>query len=280
MPNDAGRVIIRDGKEIFVMPDGQECGMGLKLPDPGVDPTEGFKAFGDSFEVWDDAKIRKVLDDPERKRARELFPPEQIKDQDGRGACVGYATAGAEEEAQQMEGLPYVALSGDGVYAAINGGRDNGAMLNDAMTFIQNEGAPFEADVKRWEYIRSRIPADAYTKGQKNKGRECFVVKTEQELLTCIAMGMRVVIAVQASGGFSQLDQYGISKAGNGSGNHCTLIDDAEYNKQVGKYLLDMRNSWRTSFGEQGRCKLIWERHLATSVKYARFWALPNTTGT
>lgn len=252
--------------------------MGLKIPSEPKMAAAPFKRFKDAFEVWDESRIRKVLDDPKRKRARDLFPPDQIKDQDGRGACVGYADAAAEEECQQREGKPYVPLSGDGVYAAINGGIDQGSFLHDAMKFMQEVGVPFESDVPQWEYRKNRIPKEAYEKAKENQARECFVVTTEPELLTCQCLNIPVVVAVQASGGFSDLDQYGVSRGGNGPGNHCTLVDDAEYNKELGLWLFDMRNSWRTSFGEEGRCKLIWKRHFTTSVKYAKFFAVPNST--
>lgn len=278
-----GRVILKDGKEYFVTPDGYENGMGLKIastPELAKDLVKAYRPLGKAFEVWEESKIRKVLDDPKRVRARDLFPAEQIKDQDGRGACVGYAGAAAEEELQQREGKDYVALSGDGLYAAINGGVDQGSMLNDAMDFMQGNGIPYEDDVKRWEYRKSKIPNSAYEAGKDNAARECFVITKELELLTAICLNLPCVVAVQASGGFSDMDENEVSRGGNGPGNHCVLIDDAEYNKKLGLYLFDMRNSWRTSFGNQGRIKLIWKKHFTTSVKYARFFAVTNATST
>jgi hypothetical protein len=63
--------------------------------------------------------------------------PLVVKDQDGKGACNGHATAEAMELARWIHGQPYVALSGWFPYAIMCNGWDRGSSIGEALTLIQ-----------------------------------------------------------------------------------------------------------------------------------------------
>ena len=249
--------------------------LGLLLPKvfPNVAPK-----FSEVVKLYDEYELKDILGDSDRTKRRELFDPSWIKNQNGRGACNGYAGAGALERARYLRGLTHIKLSGDGLYAAINGGRDQGSMLDDVMDWIQQHGVPPESLVPQHEYRKNRIPKEAYEQGERFKGFECYSVDSEPELLTGIALGFVGVVATHVGGQYSSLDGEGISQGGNSSGNHAVGVDDAKYSTKSGQFLVDKFNSWGTNWGEQGRCYLTWDRHLKTTVKYHRFYLIRSTT--
>lgn len=67
-----------------------------------------------------------------------FLPP--VHDQDGIGQCNADATAGMTEFARALAGQPFVQLSAADLYHRINGGRDQGSLLEDAMQELTARG--------------------------------------------------------------------------------------------------------------------------------------------
>lgn len=74
-----------------------------------------------------------------------FLPP--VYDQDYRGQCVGSSTCTNLEGCRAQAGLPYQHLSAGDLYSQINGGRDNGATLEDSMNAILTSGVTTTANV-------------------------------------------------------------------------------------------------------------------------------------
>lgn len=256
---------------------GEPRKLGLLIPD---EPPKLYATLGDTIPLLDESEIRKILSDSNRMSGRKLFGPTVITDQDGRGACQGYAQAGVISRARARRGYVYEILSGDFAYAMVNGGRDGGSHLAEGWKSCEFNGTPTEATVQRLglrhQYIKSRFPQECFEEAKRFKGFECYHIDTEQELLTACALGFDCVVAVQA-GGSGSLDRYGIVGWGNGSGNHAVLVDDAVYDTQMGGWKFDMANSWSTRWGSQGRCYLTWGRQLSRSSSVHRFYAVRST---
>lgn len=268
-----------DGSTII---DGETGGeprkVGLLVP---KDPPNVFATLAETVPLLSDSEIRKVLDDPNRVNGRMLFGPDYTKDQNGRGACNGYAEAGLLERARVRKGLDRVKMSGDFAYCLMNGGSDSGSMLSDAMQLMLSDGICSEDTVKKHglvhEYRKNRFPSECFEEAKRYKGLETYHIDTEQEILTALALGFDVCVAVQA-GGSGSLDRYGIVQWGNGQGNHSVMIDDAVYDTQLGGYKFDHQNSWGTRWGDNGRSYLTWDRHFRTSVNVHRFYAVRSAT--
>ena len=249
--------------------------LGLLMPIgfPTVAPK-----FSTKIELFDEYQLKDFLSDPNRTKRRDLFSSDWIKDQNGIGACNGYAGASVLERAFYLRGNGRIKLSGDGLYAAINGGRDQGSMLDDGMDWIQKNGIPPEDLVPRHEWRKNRIPAEAYEQGKRFLGFECYAADSEPELLTGLALGFVGVVATHVSGNYSSLNGEGISQGGNGPGNHAVGVDDAKYSTRSGQFLIDKFNSWSTRWGDMGRCYLSWNKHLKESTKYHRFYLIRSTS--
>jgi hypothetical protein len=219
-------------------------------------------------------EINEAITDRFWVRAAEVFGDLWIKDQNGRGACAGYAAASALERARARRGLKYVELSGDAIYAAVNRGVDQGSGLENNMAWLRDNGIPPADLVPRHEFRKARIPAAAYEAGKRFKGFECFAIRTELELASAVVAGFACVIACHAGNGGRSPD--GLIDWTNGVGNHSVVLDDMRLRNKTWEY--QIANSWGLRWGERGRGWLRWANHLSNPVRYHMFYALRSTT--
>ena len=115
------------------------------------------------FSIWPRANVIPQADWWEVDRSK-VFTSAWIIDQDGQGGCVGFSAANAFMRARSLANEPLVRLSGEFVYAQINGGRDQGAIIEDAMAILTDMGVATEAEVPLdSKYInKNNIPKAAY----------------------------------------------------------------------------------------------------------------------
>lgn len=123
----------------FIDSEGVERFLGNIVPLPGH-VYKAFPVYGDTADApmiprsqWPDliAKLGDWKDYP-------FLPP--THDQDGVGQCNADATTGMAESMRLKQGLPLVQLSAADLYDRINGGADNGSMLEDAMEEMLERG--------------------------------------------------------------------------------------------------------------------------------------------
>lgn len=262
--SDSIQVIDFDGEQYFT---------GLHVPDerPNV-----FTRYADSvFPVLDWSTIKELAESDSRRMGRKRFGASWIRSQGNRGSCNGYAGAKATERARALRGLDHIPLSGEGLYAQINGGRDNGSGLQRGMEALVQNGVPPESMVKHQEYRWSNISSEAKDACKRFRISEPFGVDTWQELCSGLAIGFVGVVAVHATNAWSRLDSNGVAGTSHGVGNHSVLVDDVTFIE--GDPVIDMANSWGTNWGWEGRCYLTWEKHLKKTVNYHDFYLIPTT---
>ena len=217
-------------------------------------------------------EIKEILADPKRMAARQRFPSSWIRNQGSRGSCNGYSCAKALERSRVLQGMPHVVLSGEGAYAQMNGGRDNGSTLNNGMKVLLSNGVPPESMVPHQEYLWHRISSEAKQAMSRFKAAEAYAVDSEIELASAIALGFVAVIAVHASGAYGNLDSNGISARSLGPGNHSVGADDVRFFGET--IAFDSFNSWGTRWGQQGRNYVTWDRHLSSTIRNHQFFAI------
>jgi hypothetical protein len=235
--------------------------------------TTSLPRYAQAGPNWTLEQILQVITDTSWTPAVEVFGDSWVKDQDGRGACAGYAAASALERARAKRGLAYVELSGDGAYAAVNDGRDAGSGLEENMVNIRDNGIPPASEVPRWEFRKSKIPAKAYQEAKRFRGFECFAVRTEIELASALAAGFVTVVAVHAGNGGRSPD--GLVDWSNGVGNHSVVVDDIRYRQNTLEF--QTANSWGLRWGERGRGWLRWKNHFSNPIRYHMFYAIRST---
>lgn len=252
-----------------IIVNGEQRKLGLVKPSF----TTALPSYGLMGPMWSKEQIIDTITSSDWVPAEQEFGDSWIKDQDGIGACAGYAAASALERARYRRGLKYVELSGDAAYAQVNRGRDQGSGLEENMIAIRDNGIPPASLVPKWEYRKNRIPATAWKAGERFKGFELFAVANEAEATSALANKFALVVAVQAGNGGRSPD--GLIDWSNGVGNHCVVVDDLRLKQDTFEY--QAANSWKITWGQRGRGWLRWANHFKTSIKYHRFYAIRST---
>lgn len=259
--------------DYIIGPDGEQRKLGLCEDDQQAAAT--FAVYADVYPTFSAQEIRDRIAARER-TARDIFDSSWIKDQDGIGACQGYASASCIERCRHAAGQMYVELSGDFAYSLVNGGQDRGSALSAGLKAAAEVGYAPASAVKRWEYRKSRMPREAFDLAKRFKGLEGYRVNTELELASALVQNFYAVVATHAGRGYGSMDRYGVSKGGNGRGNHAVCIDDVYYDTQMGGFKFDQPNSWATRWGDNGRIFLTWDRQLRTTSRYHSFYVFPS----
>jgi hypothetical protein len=254
--------------------DGQRRPLGLLMPES---KPRSFPLFSSAQKVMSRDEIQEILADKNYRTARQQFPNNiWIKSQGGRGSCNGYAGAKALERLRVKEGRKHIPLSGEGLYAQINKGRDQGSMLDDGMKALMENGVPPEYLVKHEEFLWKNISAEAKGIMKFYKALECYTVDTNEELASGLAQGFVGVVAVHVGRAFNTIDSDGRVGAGMGPGNHAVLVDDVRIFSN--QFEFDMANSWGLRWGDNGRGWLAWNRHLSEPNKHHAFYLIRSAT--
>lgn len=261
--------------DILTLPDGTPVGTGLQTP---TSLATAFPLYEDAGPMLTDAQIADAAKSGAM-RGKGRFGDDWVGNQRDKGSCNGWAGAKSLQRARVRRGLPRVNLSGAYLYSLINGGSDNGSMLDAGMAAIQSRGIATEETVP-WDRIYpslyDRAKADA--EASKNKGFECYAVRSRQALFSALAVGFDCVVAVHADNGFMALDSDGVAGGGNGPGNHAVLCDGLYWSARRGRPVGDGVNSWGLSYGDRGRMGLDWNAHFAPTTQYHVFYAIRSTT--
>jgi len=200
-----------------------------------------------------------------------------IDNQGKRGSCNGYAGAKALERARARRRLERVPLSGEGLYAQINGGQDNGSQLVDGMRAIVEKGIPPKTLVPYEEYLYNRIDPKAWEAAKNYRGLELYQLKTEGDLITATVLGFDCVIAVHVNSDWMKMNPSGMIPPQPGPGNHAIGLDDIRYSKQKSRFEFLHYGSWGKDVHDNGYAWLSWDGHMKTTVGYHGFYAIRGT---
>lgn len=251
---------------------GRKRRLGL-LPPP-EEFVSSLPVFGDVVEPLDRQTLEAIAKSTTA-TGRTQFDSSFIKDQGQYGSCAGFAGAGCLTRARIRRGLKRVDLSGAYLYSLVNGGRDNGSMLDDGMRALMATGCATAETVKPHQIYPSKYDrAKANREAAKYKALECYQVRTEAELWTALALGFDCVVAVHAGRSFDSL-KNGIAGVDRGQGNHAVMCDGLLW--AGGEIVGDGVNSWGTRWGDRGRMLLRWG-HFQQTIGIHSFYAIRSTS--
>ena len=185
-----------------------------------------------------------------------------IKDQNGYNSCVPNAGTGAAEKSWLLGGNAHVGFGPGWTYSKINGGRDQGANLDDCLTSMMKDGICPKSIVDESPFYPRQMPAAAAAAAARY--RPDLVVSFEgfDAAGTVIQLGGVACYAICVGQNFGNLDSSGIAPTYPGSEpNHAQYADDTIV--AGGLMCLDDVNSWADNFGLKGRCRLP-ETHFGT----------------
>lgn len=247
---------------------GEERRLGsLVLPEGFVRSRKTFEAL---FAVDDDATIKQKLKG--RRPRRSIFTNKWQANQGQWGSCNGWAGALGLSKTRRLVGIrDGMLLSGSYVYSKINGGRDQGSMLDDGMAALERYGAPSATLVTPSMIYPHLLPRGADEEAAKHKGIVCFPCETIQGLRTGMANGLISIVAVHVGRNFQRLNSDEISGVDSGRGNHAVHCDDMYWDG--GRFIYDEHNTWGLQFGVNGRSRLT-EEHFADTFYYHEFYLI------
>lgn len=207
-----------------------------------------------------------------------FLPP--VKNQDGIGACNAYAAVAAYQACRAQAGLPHIEFNEDWLYGRINGGRDQGSYLEDALEFMTSKGVkPRLPTDRRWDW-RSN-PPDALTQAQEYQIVEAYECPNFDALASAVQQGFFLDVGIQWYDNYDRVDAEGwlpTNRLGR-PGGHAIVgygLAKREVDGRV-QWGIMCQNSWGAGWGKAGRMILP---ESSFSNRVGGFWAVRSVTQT
>ena len=206
---------------------------------------------GDLFPVFDE-KVELIPESDWQEVNWARYVPE-IMSQNGIGACNSFAACTALRVCRVMAGLADVRLSPGHLYGQINGGRDAGSLLGDALTALKDVGACTTDEVPELEWKRRNWPAGIEEVARKYRITEAWDCPTFAHLATAIQRGFVVDYGIAVGSNFDT-DANGWVAEGKGRGGHAMCGVGLAKRTKAGKtqWGIVTANSWGTNWGVNG----------------------------
>ncbi len=167
--------------------------------------------------------------------------------------CVGFSAAEAFSKLRPLNGQPFELLSGAFIYSLINGGRDQGAMILDALDALETVGACLETscpldDAHRNIFRKNTKQHDA--EAARFKLSKGYAVDSAAEAVAVLERGGILQFGVHVGGNFDP-DEEGVIPFSRGPANHSVHGDGLRQTKSHG-WCIDLANTWK-GWGDKGR---------------------------
>jgi len=199
-------------------------------------PTDVKKLFAPASE-----KI-KLIPESDWKEISGIHFIAKILDQDGQNSCTAFSAVQSLMICRARQGLPYVELSAGSVYGPINGGRDAGSNIGEALRQLQNVGACTTATLGHFDWRGARSSSAWKEEAKSYRVDEAVLCGSIEEYVSGLQLGWCGNFGVAANSRFSP-DSEGWMK-GSGSGvNHSVLACGMKKNSK-GQWFVELVNSW------------------------------------
>jgi hypothetical protein len=185
-----------------------------------------------------------------------------VWDQGQHGSCVGHGSTKAYEIAFRLAGgtVPPSGFSPTSLYALVNGGRDGGAVVSDAMDALIDTGVCTMAECPESVIFKRNIPASADATRSRFRVADAFHCDSFDAIGSALQLGYPVSFGITLALNFQKVDSEGVAGHGWGVlGGHCMCAYGTK-KLQGGAWAIRVRNSWGKSWGLNGDCLLI-EQH-------------------
>lgn len=196
--------------------------------------------------------------------------------------CNAAAATGALRRAMFLNGRNDVPmLNWEFLYAQINGGRDQGSMLDDGMNAIVKTGVPVMKPDHKFNraIFQNYYKPEDYAEAGKWTASNCFTLDQDQpelaerQLATLVLSGQGAgVVAVHVGSNYNNFTNGGFIGQDSGPGNHAVGADDAEIIN--GELSFNSPGSWGLDWGDDGYGYLSWNKHFKQTSKYHAFYAV------
>jgi hypothetical protein len=176
-----------------------------------------------------------------------------VHDQDGVGQCNADATVSVIESCRLSQGLPFVKLSAADLYHRINGGQDQGSLLEDGIAEAMKNGVG-TADTCGTLWKRGMRTASPDERG-RFKVLEAFLCPTFDHCMSAVLMGFRLVSGIMWYQNYNVDSEGWLPLRGQGSpGGHAVFGYKPAMRQAQGGTVFGIwhRNSWANNWGING----------------------------
>ncbi|MGH8357456.1 MAG: C1 family peptidase [Pseudomonas sp.] len=177
-------------------------------------------------------------------------------DQNGHGSCVGHGSGKAFMYAWLQSGQTRQEFSPTFLYGLINRGRDQGAIVGDALVALQKTGIALMSQVPETMIYKSQFPSEALLTAQRFRidPAQSFDCPSFDEIASAVLSNDPVSFGVEIGDAFEPDGQGIVPDQRRGGGGHCMCAMGL---KQInGKWYLEVENSWGPRWGQDGFCYL------------------------
>ncbi len=165
------------------------------------------------------------------------------------GSCTGHGTCTACWNAWNLSGQTRHDFSPTWVYANINGGRDGGASIDDALQVVTEKGICFMSQCPESMIYMRQIPPEASLTALRFRF-EGYTCNTVDELASGLQLGFFPVYGVTVGAAFQNYNGKGLVRQGMGPPNHCVTANGMKLVNGI--WVFDLVNSWDVVWGNQG----------------------------
>lgn len=175
-----------------------------------------------------------------------------VHDQNGVGQCNADATISLIEFTRARQGLPFVKLSAADLYDRINGGRDQGSLLEDGIQEAMENGVGTAATSGTlWKRGLKKAPAE-----ERSRFRvlEAYLCPTFDHCFSAVLQGFGLVSGIMWYDSYTPGADGWLPVARGGAGGHAIFGYKPTKATQHGEtYGIWHQNSWTTQYGLDGR---------------------------
>jgi hypothetical protein len=229
-------------------------------------------------------EIAEIVKNPSRKTSRQRWGQDKLINQGQRSSCNAYMAAAMLMRAIYLSTGKWIQVAPEFIYMHINGGRDQGSMLDDGMKFVADVGCckkviGGEELIPYQSYQKNKISMEhmrvATEDAQDQRWIEVYqfpkesVEKCWHAILSCLAG--RGVVGLAVHVGNDYMRSGVVAGFDRGPGNHAVAGDDVVCLTDNPKSIEDFRvvspQSWGTRFADGGWTQLTY-RHIETTMRY------------
>jgi hypothetical protein len=174
----------------------------------------------------------------------------RVLDQDGTGACNAFASVQAIHMLRAAAGLPYVELSAGNLYGRINGGRDAGSTLVDAIRELERRGVCRAALVGQLEWQPWRWPKNWQEDAIRFRVLEAWDCPTFDHIASAVQLGFGVNIGILIGTNFEPGTDGWVPDRKGRAGGHAMCAVGLERKGDV--WGIKVVNSWGEKWGRKG----------------------------
>lgn len=257
--------------ELSVSVGGEQYFLGLLTPE--VIPETFPLAIGEPYDL---AKLKSICANPKRKHGLDIYT--RRKQQGRKSSCCPYAATTGQEAKRAFDHKQDVEFGPEWLYCMINGGRDAGAMLDDAQVKLKDKGCCLRDSVPYQIHTTSGMSMEQkrFAEQQAKEYRAIDWVRMPRDLDACWAMTLSriadrdpVLMAVHCGSGFFSCDAQGNCRVDRGGGNHAVCGVELE-GVETARSLRDIKiwtvNSHGARYGKNGCYKHTYD-HMAQPVR-------------